>query len=151
MASPRADANGTGSISPTASNLNARIGRFVSASTSRRRTLAYGSLKLIHTSSTGDPPMRTKSATALLLGAMLLITASLAQTERAHAQRIDLTQARAAEREACSRAGGRYEEAPGYFACIEERRSPAAAPSRVPVPGLIQRAWNGLRGFRFGR
>ena len=95
--------------------------------------------------------MLSKIATARLLGAMILIMASLAQTGQADAQRIDTTQARAGEREACSRAGGRYEEAPGYFACVEERRSPAAAPSRPPVPGLIQRAWSGLRGFRFGR
>jgi hypothetical protein len=95
--------------------------------------------------------MPTKFATARLLGAMILIMASLAQIGQANAQRVDLTQARAGEREACSRAGGRYEEGPGYFACIEERRTPAAAPSRLPVPGLIQRAWSGLRGFRFGR
>jgi hypothetical protein len=97
--------------------------------------------------------MLTKSATARLLGAMILIMASLAQTGQASAQRIEMnqSQARTAEREACSHSGGRYEEAPGYFACIEERRSPAATPSRLPVPGLIQRAWSGLRGFRFGR
>jgi hypothetical protein len=106
----------------------------------------------------------TKSARAPWLGATMLILASLVATGPADAQRIEWVQGHASEREACSHAGGRYEEGPGYFACIQERRVPeapcaergpgakgcaAGAPSRIP--GFIQRAWSGLRGFRFGR
>jgi len=108
--------------------------------------------------------MLAKSARAPWLGATILILAGLASTGHADAQRIELVQAQASEREACSHAGGRYEEGPGYFACIQERRVPevpcaergpganrcaAAAPSRIP--GFMQRALSGLRSFRFGR
>jgi hypothetical protein len=108
--------------------------------------------------------MPTKSTHAPWLGAALLILASLTSSGRADAQRIEFVQAHSSEREACSRTGGRYEEGPGYFACIQERRAPeppclergpgnrcgaASPPSRIP--GFIQRAWSGLRGFRFGR
>ena len=107
--------------------------------------------------------MLTKSARAPWLLATTLILASLAASGRADAQRIELAQAHSGAREACSHTGGRYEEGPGYSACNQERRVPeapcaergpgnrcaAAAPSRIP--GFIQRAWSGIRGFRFGR
>jgi hypothetical protein len=107
--------------------------------------------------------MPTKPATVLVLGAMILVTTALAQTTRAAVPTIDLVHS-TESREACEHAGGRYEEGPGYFACVDGRRSweaPCAERERgsnscsaaVPPgsPGLIRRAWTRLRSLRFGR
>jgi hypothetical protein len=109
--------------------------------------------------------MITKPATAFSLGATILMMTALAQTAPAAGQPIELARAHNTEsREACERAGGHYEEGPGYFACIDGRRNPqvpcaerergadpcsAATPSGKP--GLIQRVWSRLKSFRTGR
>ena len=109
--------------------------------------------------------MRTKPATALSLGAMILMMTTLAQTTPAGAQTIELAQAHITEsREACDRAGGRYEEGPGYLACIDGRRNPEApcaegerathrCPAAAPpgTPSLLQRTWSRFKNFRVGR
>lgn len=109
--------------------------------------------------------MSTKPASVLSLGAMILIMTILAQTTLAAAPTIELAQAHGTESwEACDHAGGRYEEGPGYFACIDGRRSPqpscperereanhCAAAAAPGLPGLLQRAWSRVRNFRFGR
>jgi hypothetical protein len=116
-------------------------------------------------SSAGDRHMRTKPATALSLGAMILTMSTLAQTTAAATQPIEMAQTHFTEsREACDRAGGRYEEGPGYFACIDGRRNPEApcaeserATNHCPAiapPGtlsLLQRTWSRLKNFGMGR
>jgi hypothetical protein len=107
--------------------------------------------------------MLTKPATVLSLGAMILIMTTLAQTTLAACPTISAQAHSTESREACDHAGGRYEEGPGYFACIDGRRSPqmpcpererddnhcsaAAAPG---APGLFQRAWS-VKNLRLGR
>ena len=109
--------------------------------------------------------MRTKPAPVLSLGATILIATAFAQSSLAAASTIELAQAHSTEsREACDHAGGRYEEGPGYFACIDGRRNPqtpcperereanhCAAAAAPGLPGLLQRAWSRVRNFRFGR
>jgi hypothetical protein len=109
--------------------------------------------------------MPTKPANVLSLGVMILATTALAQTTLAAAPTIELAQAHSTEsREACDHAGGRYEEGPGYFACVDGRRSrevpcaererggnPCSAAAPLGTPGLIQRAWTRFKNFRMGR
>jgi hypothetical protein len=109
--------------------------------------------------------MPTKPTTVLSLAVMILVTTALAQTTLAAASTIEMAQAHSTEsREACDHAGGRYEEGPGYFACIDARRSreapcaerergsnPCSAAAPPGTPGLIQRAWTRLKSFRMGR
>ncbi len=103
----------------------------------------------------------TKPATVLSLGAMILIMTALAQTSLAATPTIELAQAHSIEsKEACDHAGGRYEEGPGYFACIDGRRNQQTpCPERerdtnhcsaAPAPGTLQRAWSRVQEFSLG-
>jgi hypothetical protein len=105
----------------------------------------------------------TKPPAVLSLGAMILIMTTLAQTTLAAGPTILARAQNTESREACDHAGGRYEEGPGYFACIDGRQSPqmpgpererdnnhSSAEAAPGAPGPFQRPWS-LKNFRLRR
>jgi hypothetical protein len=66
--------------------------------------------------------MRTKS---LIKPLLLALSLAAMAAHASSAPGVELAQADAiANRDACERAGGRFEEGPGYFACFNQRSAP---------------------------